>query len=190
MTYGYLNVNNMACIRGLFPDFINYTHCQSRAKCQANNVNLGRNYKTKHAESCMGNCGNFESVDNGEVERIIFDCVVPLASMSYGSTKLKVITAEAWTNYIAVSHVLSGGLGNPTAMQYLHVKFESWGNIFVINKRGVTILFSLEESLTSRLWCAQADSTFEFLDGHSVYPGLRHCLVCNLNASAVRRCSQ
>ena len=52
-------------------------------------------------------------MDAFEVKDIISKGGVPLVMMKLGSAKLTVTKAKPWTEYIAVSHVWSGGLGNP-----------------------------------------------------------------------------
>jgi hypothetical protein len=116
MFYEYPVANYLASIYRSYPTNISHRNCQLRAKCKANNVSPGPNYKIQHAEDCSEDCsedcGQFSSVDTAEIERIIVSEGVPLISLSYGSTKLKVTRAEPWKSYIAMSHVWSGGLGN------------------------------------------------------------------------------
>lgn len=114
MFYEYPVANYLAYIPRSYPMNISHSNCQLRAKCKANNVSLGPNYKTQHVQDCPEDCGQFSTVDTSELERIIVSGGVPLISLSYGSTTLKVTRSQPWKNYIAISHVWSGGLGNET----------------------------------------------------------------------------
>lgn len=84
--------------------------------CVANNVQLDSTYQQRHVQDgCT--CSSL-SVDAAKVKDIIRQGHIPLVSVkksSRGQVSLKVTTATASSEYAAISHVWSDGLGNPTA---------------------------------------------------------------------------
>lgn len=109
--YEYSVANFLACIRRCYPPGIDHSRCTIHSKCMAHNVKLDQSYEVKHVNPDC-HC-DFCYVDTFEVKDIISKGGVPLVMMKLGSTKLTVTKARPWTEYIAVSHVWSGGLGNP-----------------------------------------------------------------------------
>lgn len=89
--------------------------CHMETRCVANNVNWDR-YATKHTrEYC--DCQMIK-VPYEEIVEIIADGGVPLISVikcePTGSTAIRVERRTARSRYVAMSHVWSDGLGNPS----------------------------------------------------------------------------
>lgn len=84
-------------------------------QCVAHNVNL-HHYQTKHVtESCQ--C-HFVGPSISQIGRSIQEGIVPLVcctEASDGRILLDVIEADPGVEYTAISHVWSGGLGNPNS---------------------------------------------------------------------------
>ncbi|MCJ1266361.1 hypothetical protein MMC22_006244 [Lobaria immixta] len=84
-------------------------------QCVAHNVNM-QHYQTKHATtSCQ--C-NFVGPSINKISSLIQEGIVPLVrctEVSDGRIVLDVIEADPGVEYTAISHVWSGGLGNPSS---------------------------------------------------------------------------
>ncbi|KAB2569233.1 hypothetical protein DBV05_g12091 [Lasiodiplodia theobromae] len=81
------------------------------SKCEAFNVVKG-SYRSVHTQRCHGECG-FLSVDVEELESIILDGKVPLIDVDDEGGGISLLRGDATTDYVAISHVWSDGLGNP-----------------------------------------------------------------------------
>ena len=92
--------------------------------CQAYNSSQD-GYVTAHTEqSCR--C-SFLTAPTDKIIQIIQDGGVPLASIRkrrYGGLRIKIQAATAPNQYIAISHVWSGGLGNPQANSLPHCQLQ------------------------------------------------------------------
>ncbi|KAH8646150.1 hypothetical protein BX600DRAFT_519001 [Xylariales sp. PMI_506] len=97
------------------PRDISHSHCTT-LRCTAYNVTLGSTYVVRHEHyGCQ--CDMVE-VDSTKVKDIIRGGSIPLVSVqqdSEGRISLHVEKATARSMYVAISHVWSDGLGNPTA---------------------------------------------------------------------------
>ena len=95
---------------------VSHTQC-SDSRCVAFNIDE-RHYATRHNEDCGSNACAFVDATSVAVASIIEDNFgIPLVSCSVSSNgmlQLKIIRATPSSKYIAISHVWSGGLGNPT----------------------------------------------------------------------------
>lgn len=86
--------------------------CSSQ-ECRANNIDE-RLYKLRHTNECHG-CDSIGSLAT-HIASIIIKGEIPIVSCYYSSPglpRLEVIPARPNCKYIAISHVWSGGLGNP-----------------------------------------------------------------------------
>ncbi|KAF4545445.1 Het domain protein [Lasiodiplodia theobromae] len=83
----------------------------SASKCEAFNIVKG-SYRSVHTESCHRECG-FLAVDVEELESIILDGKVPLIDVDDEGGGISLLRGDATTDYVAISHVWSDGLGNP-----------------------------------------------------------------------------
>lgn len=95
-------------------DAIRHTRC-STGKCVANDIDE-QHYNTKHI---WGDCECiFVTANIGKVVEIIQNGCVPLVEIKElptGLLALDVVQAGHDVHYTAISHVWSGGLGNPTS---------------------------------------------------------------------------
>ena len=94
---------------------VNHIQC-SESACVAYNIDEN-SYVPRHTQACNGqNCSLVEATSIG-VSSIIEDGFgIPLMSCSIkpdGRIQSELVRAEARREYIAISHVWSGGLGNP-----------------------------------------------------------------------------
>ncbi|KIY00364.1 uncharacterized protein Z520_04049 [Fonsecaea multimorphosa CBS 102226] len=110
---------------------IDHSRCHASPKCVAHNVSLapttqpatsaseaayGRNpeqYRIAHV-TADHHC-TMAKVEREKLVKIIRAGGIPLVCMTFGSTTLRIVEARPWTKYVAISHVWSGGLGNPNA---------------------------------------------------------------------------
>ncbi|KAI1332624.1 hypothetical protein F5Y16DRAFT_356076 [Xylariaceae sp. FL0255] len=94
---------------------LSHENCSER-HCVANNVKLDSGYHQRHVtEACS--CDSI-TVDTETVKNIIKQGGIPLVCVSQetcGTIRLDVTTAGDHSRYVAISHVWSDGLGNPTA---------------------------------------------------------------------------
>lgn len=94
---------------------VSHENCSETA-CVANNVRLDTRYRHRHvSDSCT--C-DFVSVDAEAVKDIIRGDGIPLVSIrreEHGRVSLTISKASSRSDYVAISHVWSDGLGNPTA---------------------------------------------------------------------------
>ncbi|MCJ1245452.1 hypothetical protein MMC30_002656 [Trapelia coarctata] len=82
-------------------------------KCVRHNVDM-KTYKAQHMDTCRG-C-DFLGVDQGKLRDCIAEDAIPLITCSEdssGHVKIEVNKGELTSGYVAISHVWSGGLGNP-----------------------------------------------------------------------------
>ena len=91
---------------------VNHDQCTMQ-ECTANNIDE-RTYQPRHLESCR----KCESIGSSatHIASIIASGDIPVVSCSYSSAgrpQLDIVPATAKLRYIAISHVWSGGLGNP-----------------------------------------------------------------------------
>ena len=89
--------------------------CCNDSRCIAYNVDESQ-YTPRHDVHCSpANCANI-GITTATVAAIIRDNGIPLLSCCQsleGKLRIDLIRAEPGTRYIAISHVWSGGLGNP-----------------------------------------------------------------------------
>ena len=103
-------------ISGLPVEFgVNHSRCTESA-CIAYNIDES-SYVPRHTQACSGqNCSLVEA-SSSSVSSIIEDGLgIPLMSFSIspvGGIQSELIRAESREQYVAISHVWSGGLGNP-----------------------------------------------------------------------------
>ncbi|KAI0757794.1 hypothetical protein C8Q80DRAFT_1341132 [Daedaleopsis nitida] len=89
----------------------------SASKCEAFSIDKG-SYRSVHTQSCRGHC-SFLSVDVRELESIILEGKVPLVEVGDEGRDITLLRGEpassssSATEYVAISHVWSDGLGNP-----------------------------------------------------------------------------
>jgi hypothetical protein len=92
----------------------------TKTRCVANDTNLaeGKSYTSAHWKSCTGDllACPFLGPDPEKVRKIIGEGGIPLVSIECdksGVLHVDIVRATAGLKYFAVSHVWSGGLGNP-----------------------------------------------------------------------------
>lgn len=91
-------------------NFLRSRHQQcSQFSCQAYQIDE-RNYETKHVSAGCA-CNQLEA-DTSQVVRILSKGQVPLMQIGRG---VRIVPAKPGSRYVAISHVWSDGLGNPTA---------------------------------------------------------------------------
>ena len=87
--------------------------CKKNDKCLANQSNLPT-YQTKHVTGC--NCEQL-SIDTKRLNEILEDGYLPLLRIQQGHTlnelSVELVSSQATSRYIALSHVWADGLGNP-----------------------------------------------------------------------------
>lgn len=109
--YGPIIINYLAALPRRFVG-LDHKGCDAEA-CIANNVNENT-YETTHtSESCQ--C-EFRGPDEVNIlELIKKDCIplISVAIMSDNTPRIDLVKAEPGVKYTAISHVWSGGLGNP-----------------------------------------------------------------------------
>jgi len=110
----YSNIASGLYFLGLLPPRRerNHSNC-SRAACMANQIDLDT-YRTQHITECPG-C-DFLGVDPIEVGRILCAGHIPVVMLTVRGDQysLKVHSSQHRQRYVAVSHVWSDGLGNPS----------------------------------------------------------------------------
>lgn len=96
---------------------VNHAQC-TIANCTAYNIDESC-YVPRHIESCGGHICSFVDATSATVASIIDDNYgIPLVSCSMssdGTIRTEIVRAEPNLEYFAISHVWSGGLGNPTS---------------------------------------------------------------------------
>lgn len=94
---------------------VHHTQCTELA-CSAYNIDES-NYNPRHTKTCGGqNCSLVEATTLAVASIIEDDFGIPLMSCSIdpsGRILSELVRAEPHLEYIAISHVWSGGLGNP-----------------------------------------------------------------------------
>ncbi|PMD35091.1 hypothetical protein L207DRAFT_131709 [Hyaloscypha variabilis F] len=92
-----------------------HSQCSTK-RCIANNTQ-DDGYQSSHWNKCAGNC-TFNGPDAQKIVDIIQSDGIPLISLrraASGTLIVEVVRASINSRYFAVSHVWSGGLGNPEA---------------------------------------------------------------------------
>ena len=94
---------------------VNHSQCTETA-CSAYNIDES-SYVPRHTQACAGlNCPLVETTSAGISSIIEEDYGIPLMSCSIGlggHIVLETVRSDPHQEYIAISHVWSGGLGNP-----------------------------------------------------------------------------
>lgn len=111
MQYEGTTVNYLAALPRRFVG-LNHKDCGFGA-CIANNVDE-KTYQTAHTKERCG-C-EFKGPNEAKMLQLIKEGSIPvisLAIMSGGAPRIDVVRAEPGVKYTAISHVWSGGLGNP-----------------------------------------------------------------------------
>jgi hypothetical protein len=94
--------------------FRNHTDC-SRQACSLYNVDLST-YRSEHAGDCLA-C-HFVGIDEQALADMIEEGALPLVSCnvdSAGSLHIEIVRGDLQADYVAISHVWAGGMGNPRA---------------------------------------------------------------------------
>ncbi|CAG8960411.1 hypothetical protein HYFRA_00008129 [Hymenoscyphus fraxineus] len=102
---------------------ITHDNC-TKLQCKANNVNQG-NYINRHVKD--GCSCKMIHVPHEELVGILRNGRIPVVQIvetCQGNIKLKVKPAQASTEYTAISHVWSDGLGNPISNSLHHCQLE------------------------------------------------------------------
>jgi len=112
--YSYLTIYYISRLRDPTAPHITHSACTDD-RCIGNNVDMA-NYSTRHVEPTCA-CSHSPMPDE-EMRSIIADGGIPIARIKISSSDspyLQVKRAGPRSQYIAVSHVWSDGLGNPHA---------------------------------------------------------------------------
>ena len=117
--YSAASANFLYSLPRKLPALRDHSECSIK-RCTANNTDA-ENYKCVHWKDCAdeGNC-TFIGPNDQDVMKIIADGGIPLVSIRHsltGGLTFKVVRATFKSKFFAVSHVWSGGLGNPQANQ-------------------------------------------------------------------------